>query len=136
MAAAGGALLYHYNWLPRLVDTLLIGIVAFAAVTTFLFYVFTGKPESIEGDECRTENLGQLEVADCNAAGDGPLYVHTRFPRRFLVNCGFWVITRNEHLRRMIIDLKSARVLERRQASAPDRTVERGARKSGARPSP
>jgi hypothetical protein len=126
----------HYKRLPKLADTAIVAVVGLVIVTVGPFYLLTETPETINAPRCRTATYGPLEVADCNAAGDGPLIVHTRFPRRFVVDCGFWVIVRNEHFCRMIIDLQGARALERRKASAPNRTVERDARKSGARPSP
>ena len=82
-----------------------------------LFYLLTGAPESTESKNCRRENYGPLEVTDCGAAGDGPLLVHTRLPRRFLVDCGFWMIHRNESFCRLVFNLRHSRALA--QARSP-----------------
>ena len=63
---------------------------AVLTVVTLLFYAITDPVEGHRGNGCKKEPFGLLELRDCGAALDRPLYVYSRFPRRVLGDCGFW----------------------------------------------
>jgi hypothetical protein len=48
--------------------------------------------------ECKTLHCGPLQLVDCGSRTDGPLLVFSRFPERFLADCGFWAMGQNESL--------------------------------------
>jgi hypothetical protein len=47
-------------------------------------------PTAAETASCRKATCGPLELLDCGAAFDGPLFVYVRFTGHYLGDCGHW----------------------------------------------
>jgi hypothetical protein len=69
------------------VGSALVGVLTAGVVA---LYLLTVPASSIPKANCTLTSCGLLMFADCHAQFDGPLLVYTRFPERFVGDCGYW----------------------------------------------
>jgi hypothetical protein len=78
---------------PRFARRVLVAGSAFVALLTagvVALYQLTIPASAIPKGNCTLTSCGPLMFADCYAQFDGPLLVYTRFPERFIADCGYW----------------------------------------------